>query len=123
MSAVYANEQIATPLDMWSAISHRYSDFTEEKVIEECRICLDIQEGQESFVELSYYELTNPEVIYDEEPKIKRFRLQPHEVQEMFREIKEIIELPSCVYKLYTELNSHRIPVFRIEMTPILKSV
>jgi hypothetical protein len=112
---------IAKPLDIWDAISKRFQSFLEDKAIEECRICLDIRNEEDCYVEIAYYDLLNPEMDYNEEPEIKRFSLNAEEAEEMYRDISEVVELPRSVYKLYAHLNSQYVPVFQIEMVPILR--
>ena len=112
---------IAKLLDIWDAISKRFQSFLEDKAIEECRICLDIRNEEDCYVEIAYYDLLNPEMDYNEEPEIKRFSLNAEEAEEMYRDINEVVELPHSVYKLYVRLHPKYVPIFHIEMAPVLR--
>lgn len=108
------DEQLARSLDIWAIFQKKFAAFCEDVSVDQAWINLGKAGG---YVEISYYDLTSL-VNNDDEPALKRFDLSDVEVNQMYREIKQVVDLPRNVFELKCHLRADSIPVFDLKLLP-----
>lgn len=117
------NQQHAKALDIWGIIK-KYIDINEDWAIEESTLYLDATNMEMSYVEVQYFDLSNvikPEDFIDEVSVKTQFNLTMKEVTQMYSEISDLVELPSTLMTLRTNMKNDNVVYFDIAYVPMLK--
>lgn len=96
----------ADPLDIWGIITD-HIDFDESNPVEEVFLKLNfVEEG--SYVDVHYYNETEPERTLAEDPKTATFYLTSEIVEKMYRDLMDSMNLPSDPLSLEVRMDHHK---------------
>lgn len=120
---VSTTNQHAKALDIWGIIK-KYIDISEDWAVEESTLHLDAINMTKSYVEIQYFDLSHifePEDFIDEVSIKTQFNLSMEDVNNMYSEINQLVELPLSLMTLHTNMKNDNVVLFDITFAPMLK--
>lgn len=114
--------EVARSLDIWDKLK-KHVNINPDWSVNEVTIHLSFT-AEDSFVDVYYFDLgkyVTREEMLSEENDVKRFKLSLEDINKMYSDINDMLNIPLGIHTLHVHLKEGEVPYFDIKFVPFLK--